>query len=134
MSLTALTMITDALRLANVIDETENPSAEQGSTGLRTLNQLMAQWVGDGLQIGWYTVPTQATTLPIDQQDERAVKYNLALEFSGEYGTEPMPNVKKIANDTHADLGKRYALDVQCSLEHLPAAQGAKGVRAIEQG
>lgn len=134
MSVTALDMITDSLRLANVIDELETPSAEQGSSGLRSLNQLMAQWDGDGIKLGWFTVPTQATVLPIDQQDERAVKYNFANELAGEYGIDPMPGVVRIALNTHAQLGKRYALDVQCSLEHMPAADFGGQVRAIQSG
>lgn len=134
MSITALTMLTDSLRLANVIDELDTPTAEQGADGLRTLNQLMAQWDGDGIKLGWFTVPTQVTVLPIDQQDERAVKYNLAHELAGEYGIDPMPSVSRIAFNTHAQLGKRYALEVQCSLEHLPAADFGGRVRAIQSG
>src|SRR5690606_17295729 len=56
MSLTALDMLTDAMRLCNLLDENEVPSAEQGVKGLRTMNQMVAQWVEDGIRLPWHIV------------------------------------------------------------------------------
>ena len=49
---TNLQIITDALRSINVIDETETPSAEQGSHCLRQMNQMLAEWAVDGIVLG----------------------------------------------------------------------------------
>lgn len=121
MSITAIEMITDAYRAANIINEVETPSAEQGATGLRVLNQMMGQWDGDGIKLGWVIVDGQADTLPLQLQDERAVKYNLAVELAGEFGIDPLPRVAKVAVDTYAGLAKRHRLQVQSDLSGLPA-------------
>ena len=70
MSITALEMIADALRLVNVIDEVKAPSAEQAVNGLRTLNQLMADWEKDGIRLGWHVVASTNDTLPLEASDE----------------------------------------------------------------
>lgn len=131
---TAIQMISDALRLANVIDETETPSPEMGAAALRTMNQLAGQWHRDGIKIGWQQVATQATTLPIDYQDERAVKYNLAVELAGEYGIEPVPRVTKIASDTYAALAKAHGLQVESDLSLLPESEPYWGGGSIQTG
>src|SRR5690606_10649945 len=122
MTMAAIDMLTDAYRLSNIIDENETPSAEQGVYGLRVLNQMMGQWDRDGIRLGWAVVESQAADLPLDFQDERAVKYNLAVELSGEYGLEPMPRVVKVASDTYAALAKAHRLRVESDLSLLPNA------------
>lgn len=120
MAITALQMITDALRLANVIDEIEAPSPEQGTDGLRSLNQMIGQWDRDGIKLGWQQVTSLAANLPIEYQDERGVKYNFAVELAGEYGIDPLPRVQKIAARTYNSLAKAHRADVESSLELLP--------------
>lgn len=135
MALAAIDMITDAFRLANIIDENETPSAEQGVYGLRVLNQLMGQWDADGIRLGWVVVTSQAADLPLRFQDERAVKYNLAAELAGEYGVELTPRVAKIAADTRAALSKAHRLRVESDLSLLPDADArCSSGAAIESG
>lgn len=132
--MTALDMITDALRLANIIDETDVPSAEQGASALRVLNQMMGQWDRDGIKLGWSVVADQSDELPLDFQDEKAVKYNLSIELGGEYGIDPMNRVLTIAKQTYNSLVKAHAPVVECSLDHLPAGAGWIGSGSIETG
>ncbi|HEU4611531.1 MAG TPA: hypothetical protein VFS15_05620 [Kofleriaceae bacterium] len=120
MSLTALDMLTDAMRLCNLLDENEVPSAEQGVKGLRTMNQMVAQWVEDGIRLPWHIVADLDDTLPIDVKDERGLKYNLAVELAGEYGMEVLPRVQEIAAETKAGLEKRYMQIIELSVDHLP--------------
>ena len=132
--MTALELLTQSLRLANVIDEVTDPSAEQGAAGLTSLNQLMAQWDGDGIKLGWYVLPTLATTVPLDVQDERGVKYNFAVELCGEYGIEPLPRVERIAKDTKAELRKRHRKRVECKLDMLPDPDHYPRAGSISEG
>lgn len=135
MAITAIEMLTDAYRAANIIDENGVPSAEQGVTGLRILNQMMGQWDRDGIRLGWTIVASQSDTLPLDMQDERAVKYNLAVELAGDFGIEPPPRVERIAGETYAALCKAHRLKVECSLEMLPAPDAWGWSRgSIEKG
>lgn len=123
---TAVEMITDALRVANVLDENEAPSAEMGVAGLRTLNQMMGQWDRDGIRLGWHQVAELDDDLPIEYQDERGVKYNLAVELAGEYGVDPTVRVTQIANETYAALSKAHRLEVESALDLLPAESAAR--------
>lgn len=120
MSITALDMLIDSMRAANVIDENQTPTPEQSVKGLRLLNQMMGQWDADGLKLGWVTVPTLPSVLPITAQDERAVKFNFAVELAGEYGLDVLPRVADIASKTYASLAKRYELEVRSDLCDLP--------------
>jgi hypothetical protein len=131
---TALTMITDAYVLSNVLMRGEVPDAEQGSSGLRVLNQMMGQWDRDGIALGWYQVAALADTLPLDFQDEQAVKYNLAVTFAGEEGIEPTPYVSQTARKTFAGLAKAHRLRVESQLDHLPQPSGQYSTRSIETG
>lgn len=134
MSVTAIEMLTDAYRTANVIDENGVPSPEQGVIGLRVLNQMMGQWDRDGIRLGWTVVDAQSDTLPIDFQDERAVKFNLAVELAGEYGIDPLPRVQQVANDTYAALAKAHRFVVESSLELLPTPDARPIVGNIRTG
>lgn len=127
MSITALEMIADALRLVNVIDEVKAPSAEQGVNGLRTMNQLLADWERDGIRLGWHVVATVNDTLPLEEADERGVKYNLACEYAGEYGIEPSAKVQGIADSTYARLAKGSAETVVADLSGLPGESAGIG-------
>jgi len=135
MSITAIEMLTDAYRTANIIDANDTPSAEQGVTGLRILNQMMGQWDGDGIRLGWTVVTSQDDVLPLDFQDEKAVKYNLSVELAGDSGVDPPPFVTTTANDTYAKISKRHMLAVESSLELLPSPDAAgEGSGSIESG
>lgn len=122
MSITALDLITDAMRLCNLLDENEVPSAEQGVKSLRSLNQMVAQWVEDGIRLPWQILTELTDNLPIDVRDERALKYNLAVELAGEYGMEVLPRVQQIATETKAGLEKRYMQIVELGVDHLPSS------------
>lgn len=135
MSITAIEMLTDAYRAANIVDENGTPGPEQGVTGLRILNQMMGQWDRDGIRLGWTVVAAQSDVLPIDFQDERAVKYNLAVELAGDNNIEPPAFVALTAAQTYAALAKAHKLEVECSLEHLPSPDAyGYGRGSIENG
>lgn len=135
MSITCIDMLTDALRTANVIDENGTPSDEMGVKGLRVLNQMMGQWDRDGIRLGWTVIDAQSDTLPIDFQDERAVKFNLAVELCGEYGIEPLPRVQRVADETYGALAKAHRLRVESDLSLLPSPDAIyANYGAIENG
>lgn len=126
--MTAIDLITDALRLVNVIDQNDVPTAEMGENGLRSLNELMRDWEEDGIRLGWVTVNDQEDVLSLAERDERAVKFNFAVELAGEYGIEPPARVEQIAADTYARVAKRAVQHVECSMDHLPIAEPYLGM------
>lgn len=135
MSITAIEMLTDSYRAANIVDMNNTPGPEQGVTGLRILNQMMGQWDRNGIRLGWTVVAAQDDVLPIDFQDERAVKYNLAVELAGENGVDVVEFVATVARETYAALSKAHMLAVESSLELLPSPDAAgDGRGSIESG
>lgn len=126
--ITAIDLVTDALRLANIIDAVQSPSAEQGVSTLRKLNQMMADWEVDGIRLGWHVIDSQSDVLPLDAADERGVTYNLAVELCGDNGIEPLPYVAKIAADTFARFSKSSAQMFVADLSGLPGEDACVGM------
>ncbi len=118
--MTALELITSSLRLATIIDQIQAPPPEMGQQALTTLNQMVADWERDGIRLGWYPVAALADTLPIEDADQRGLRYNLAVELCGEYGIEPTSDVARIRNETYARLAKTSADEVVSDLSSLP--------------
>lgn len=125
--ITAIEMVTDALRLANIIDSIQSPNAEQGVTALRTMNQMLAEWEADGIRLGWHVVSALGDTLPLDPADEKGVKYNLAVEICGENGIDPLPRVAAIATDTFARFSKTSSQMFGADLSGLPGEDAGVG-------
>lgn len=120
MSITAIDMITDAFRKANIIDQIQAPSAEQAASGLRMLNQMLANWERDGIRLGWHVVSAQGDTLPLDEADEEGVCYNLAVKLCGDYGIDPSTEVAEGAADMRARFAKSSSQQVVADLGSLP--------------
>jgi hypothetical protein len=118
--ITGIDMITDSLRLINVIRANQSPDAEMGVSSLRALNELMADWQADGIRLGWYPVTDITDELPLAEENERAIKYNLAQELCATYGLDPPPVVVEIAKATYARLAKLALQTFEESLDQLP--------------
>lgn len=116
-------MIASSMRLAGIIDATETPADADAQAAIRSLNQMMGQWERDGIRLGWMKVCEFEECLPIQEEDERAVRFNFAIELGVEYGVEALPNVQRIAEDTYAGLTKQYLQVADLSVEHLPASR-----------
>ncbi len=125
--ITGIEMVTDALRLANIIDSIQSPNAEQGVTALRTMNQMLAEWEADGIRLGWHVVSALGDTLPLDPPDEKGVKYNLAVEICGENGIDPLPRVAEIATATFARFAKSSSQMFVADLSGLPGEDAGVG-------
>lgn len=120
---TAIELITDSLRLVNIIDQNDVPTAEMGVSALRSLNDLMRDWEEDGIRLGWVTVTDQDSVLSLEEKDVRAVKFNFAVELAGEYGLEPPPRVSQIAEDTYSRLAKSSIQYFETDFSGLPIAE-----------
>lgn len=128
---TNLSIIGDALRELNVIAETETPSSEQGSHGLRKLNQMLEQWTEDDIDFGYFAQSSTGDTYPGPQWTERAVTLNLALEIAPAYGSGASVTPMLLAN---ADSAKNTVLRKSINeklrntdMSHLPYGQGHFG-------
>lgn len=92
-------IVSRALRLLRVLDVNSAPKAVDMQTGIVALNAMMRRWEANGLALGWSTVVNPADTLPLPEEAEEAVAYNLALRLRAEYGTSLDPDVAAMAAD-----------------------------------
>ena len=124
MSTTVIQIIESALRLTNVIDADESPTAEDGLKTLAILNDLMADMQADGIQLGWYPIADAdiSTNAPLQRQDVRGVKLCLAVELAPHFGVEPQMRLMNDRDEAYANLAKRGALRVELDLSGLPIA------------
>ena len=123
MAVTVIEMLSDSLRLINVIRTNQSPTAEMGVSGMRSLNELMADWAADGIRLGWHPVASQSEDLPLREEDLRAVKFNLACELAGGYGLDPPAAVLEVAKLTYARLAKLALQYFESDLDMLPTAE-----------
>lgn len=122
---TNLDIITAGFRKANIIDENETPSAEQGMKGLEVLNEMLADWQEDGIRIGWYPQTDLQATAPVRDKDLRAVKANLAVALGAEYGIPVADDVRQIAHDTYARLAKSALRYFESDVSMLPMGEAS---------
>jgi hypothetical protein len=86
-SITNIELIGDALRELTIISEIQTPSAEQGAHALRKLNQMMAKWIEDGVNMGtWFPQASTSDVCPIPDYAEEGVTCKLALALASNYG------------------------------------------------
>lgn len=91
--------IARALRLLRVVDARQALSASDLSTGIVALNAMMQRWEADTLALGWSPVSSPDDALPVPQEAEEAVAYNLAVRLRPEYGATLEPDVVQMARD-----------------------------------
>jgi hypothetical protein len=129
MSTTVIQLLTDALRLVNIINSNQSPSAEQGIQALHVLNEMMADVQADGLQMGWYPIADAdiATEAPISDEDIRSVKWCLGLELCPYFGIEPLPQHQTNAQDAYTRLAKRKVLYLETDVSMLPQGETGYG-------
>lgn len=127
MSYTVLDICTDAARIVNIIDETQQLSPEQGAMALVALNDMMADMAEDGIELGWYPQVDLANTAPIDDGDARPIKLVFGRELAMRSGlTQTLPTDLTDAMDAAYDrLSKRTIEYFEADMTGLPIPQGA---------
>lgn len=126
---TNLELVTDALRSLGVLDETETPSAEQGSHCLRQMNQMLAEWAVDGIDLGYFAQSSTADTSPIPDWAEGGVSGKLAMRVARDYGAQ-------VSAELAARTDEAYSLILRTltnqrlqglDMSHLPQGSGGFG-------
>lgn len=129
MSISNSQIVSDALRLLGVLEETEIMSPEQGADGLRTLNDLMADWEQDGIELQYYVQTSLAEDTPLPPHAILAVKYYLAMALAPHYSRPVPPEFITIGADKYARL-RRDAVKQHVrptDLSHLSQGEGWNG-------
>ncbi len=129
---TQVEMIDGALRALGVLPEGDTANAEQLITGLSALNQMLASWAEEGVDLQFFPQADAEATTPIPPWAERGVRANLAIELATEYGVVPSLSLTNAATLGYNTI-LRIAMTSQmreADLSHLP--QGQAGYYDIE--
>lgn len=86
---TTAKLVSRSLRLIQVINATQPVKAVDMQTGIEALNAMMRRWEADGISLGWQPVDNPSDELPLPEEAEQAVAFNLAVTLAPEYGVEP---------------------------------------------
>lgn len=125
--MTYLELITRAYRLRNVIDETEQPSAEQGVEGLTSLNQMMAEWLANDINLQYIPVDAAqlADTLTLPDYSLAGVTAQLAIRIV--CGSSITPELQTQASDGLATIERKAVQEElgSISLDHISAGSGS---------
>lgn len=120
--MTNLELITAAFKLAQILGESEAPTAEMSVDGMSAMNDLFSEWAADNIDIGHYPQTVLAATSPIYDDSVRAAKYNLAVMLCGEWEKMPSPMVLGVADATHSRLRRESQIGQlrEADMTHLP--------------
>lgn len=116
-AIAASQLIRDALVLINVIRETQTPSAEQQATGIRVLNEMMAEWEADGKPLRYIPVGTVTDILTVPDGAIRGIKYNLAVALAPAFGATVSDETATIAASGLAVISKITAKEPSMALD-----------------
>lgn len=121
MSISHVDLIRDALGLLGVLRETQAPSAEQSEHGLRVLNEMMADWEQDGVDVGFVPASSLADNLSTEDAYIASIKYNLAHMLAPYYGRQTPPVVLERAITYYNRLTRENvkAQIVEADMTHL---------------
>lgn len=126
MSITNADLIADSLRELNVISEIQTPSAEQYAHALRKLNQMLAKWLEDGIEFGFYPQTLASDTCPIPDYAETGVTLALAISCASNYGATVSQELGATAASAY-DTILRTAMNARLPVGRMlnrPAATG----------
>ena len=129
---TNLDVITDALRKANIINVRETPSDIQGANGLTLLNDMMADWQEDGIELGFFPQTSLSATIPVENKHLRGIKANLARAEAADHGIELSSEAVRIAELTYDRLAKSTTETFSTDFSHIP--RGRRGRFNITTG
>jgi hypothetical protein len=131
-----LDVITDAYRMGNVIPMTQAPGSELGQAALRHLNDMLATWASDGIDLGWFPQTELADDAPVDDGVIAALKANLALILVGIAGLEPPTWVVRQATKTYDSLLRVAVVDrlEPADMSNMPLGDGAASGFDIDSG
>jgi hypothetical protein len=109
--------LTRSLLLLQAIDAAASLPAGDAETAMSALNAMMTNWESSGLAMGWSNVSVPDATLPILDEDEEAVVYNLAVRLAPYYAIPAaMPGIADMAKTFLAELRRRRLVEMPLRL------------------
>lgn len=132
--MTAIELITRALRLIGAIDANEAPDAADARDALDVLNGLFAEWRGSGIPVPDYSVEGFDDELTLQLADKEAVAHQLAMRISPEYGRGLSPEARENRDESWRRLQLRYFQPGTSYSPDLPCSTGQYGDFSVISG
>lgn len=101
-------LIRSALRALGVLHHAESPSADEAADALITLNGMLNAWRLEGIDLELVADLALTDTVPYPDDHLPAIRYNLAVELSAEFGVQVSPVVAGMARRTWLALRAQY--------------------------
>ena len=96
------------MRTLGVLHHNESPTADEAADALATLNDMLNSWRLEGMDLE-HIEGVLTDTVPYANEIIPAIRYNLAMELSTEFGVEPsMPLIQRAAS-TYRALQAEYS-------------------------
>ncbi len=114
---------TQALRVLGVLAIGETARAEDSTTALEYLNDMLAEWHVDEVGLPEYSAETLSSELNIGREDKTAIALQLAVRLAPEYGMTLGPDVLSRAESSMEALRKRYFAIAPADYSHLPGVR-----------
>lgn len=102
--MTANDVVTRALQMVGVRAAETPITAAELSDGLDLLNDMLAEWQGSGLKLGYVPISTGTDELDLPEVCNMAVKSNLAIYMHPEYGKQVNPALAAAATDSYNQM------------------------------
>lgn len=102
--------VKDALGLIGVVDARQAVSAVDMQTGIRVLNQLCARLEANTLSLGWSAVDNPDGTLPLPDEAQLPIQYQLAILLAPHFSVPVTPDIRATAADLMNDLRRDQAV------------------------
>lgn len=129
-----LDVITAALRMLQVVDSTETPSAEDGAQGLSEMNSVFALLAMEGIDLGYPPQDSLSDEFPMDATVEAQIKPLLALHLHAFYPSAQLPEIVPINAARVMTVLRRDAVIAnreESSLLHVPLGEVGGGTYDI---
>lgn len=129
---TVAKLVARSLRLIQVIDAVQPVKPQDMASAIDALNAMVRRWEADGLALGWSPVASPSDDVPIPDEAEEAVAYNLAIRLAPEFGVEPSLVVGGSALTFLSDLWRDQVVATPIRpLLDVPTPQGLWGATRL---
>lgn len=104
---TARDIVTMALKDLSVVESGEEPAGGEATDGLDALNQMLASWIYDGIDLEFENL-SLSSIVPYPDDHIGPFRYNLAVRLAPQFEVQPSVFVVKLADDGYLQLQRNY--------------------------
>lgn len=94
---TANAIVKGAMRLIGALPSGQDPSSNEITDGIETMNDYMLELAGTGINLGYHVCAVSTDETMIPDYAVAMVKSNLAVRLASEYGRQVLPSLAVFA-------------------------------------